>query len=286
MLLGYNTSGLADHDLAGAIRLVAALGYRAIAITLDYHRLNPYDAACPRQLEATRRLLAESGLTVVVETGARYLLDQRRKHQPTLVSPHQAERQRRIDFLRRSIDIAQALDARCLSFWSGTAVDAAAQDTLQQRLVDSLGPVIGHAGERGVTLAFEPEPGHFIDTLDSYAQLLRTLPEEQAGCLQLTIDIGHLHCQQEGAIAELLDRWHGRLVNVHIEDMRRGVHEHLMFGEGDIDIAAVVAALHEIEYRGPVTVELPRHSHQGPAVAERAHDYLRQLFQQHRVQEA
>ena len=33
-------------------------------------------------------------------------------------------------------------------------------------------------------------------------------------------------------------RWASRLVNVHIEDMRAGVHEHLMFGEGEIDFPA------------------------------------------------
>ena len=33
------------------------------------------------------------------------------------------------------------------------------------------------------------------------------------------------------------------LVHVQIEDMRRGVHEHLEFGEGEIDFAPVLAAL-------------------------------------------
>ena len=30
------------------------------------------------------------------------------------------------------------------------------------------------------------------------------------------------------------------LWNVHIEDMRTGVHDHLMFGEGEIDFAEVL----------------------------------------------
>ena len=44
-------------------------------------------------------------------------------------------------------------------------------------------------------------------------------------------------------IAGVIRQWADRLVNVHIEDMRAGVHDHLMFGEGEIDFPPVIAAL-------------------------------------------
>jgi sugar phosphate isomerase/epimerase len=50
-------------------------------------------------------------------------------------------------------------------------------------------------------------------------------------------------------------------VHVHLEDMRRGVHEHLMFGEGELDLDEALRALRGIEYGGMVAVELSRHSH-------------------------
>ena len=49
--------------------------------------------------------------------------------------------------------------------------------------------------------------------------------------------------------------------------MRRGVHEHLEFGTGEIDFPPVLRALDEVGYRGLVAVELPRHSHAAPDVA-------------------
>ena len=58
--------------------------------------------------------------------------------------------------------------------------------------------------------------------------------------LRLTLDIGHLQCQGELPIAAVIRHWAPRLANVHIEDMRRGVHEHLMFGEGEIDFPPVL----------------------------------------------
>ena len=42
---------------------------------------------------------------------------------------------------------------------------------------------------------------------------------------------------------------------------RRGVHEHLMFGEGELDLDEALSVLTEIEYQGLVAVELSRHSH-------------------------
>ena len=51
------------------------------------------------------------------------------------------------------------------------------------------------------------------------------------------------------------------LVNVQVDDMRRGVHEHLEFGAGEIDFPATLRALADSGYRGLVAVELPRHAH-------------------------
>lgn len=275
MLLGYNTNGLADHDLASAIELVAELGYDAIAITLDHHTLNPFGERLDEEIARTKELLEKHNLAVVIETGARYLLDPRRKHQPTLVSPCEQGRQRRIDFLKQAIDIGVALDAACVSCWSGAATDDADEIELLARLADSLVLVLDHAAACGLAVGFEPEPGHAIDTLATFEQLDEHLGRPELG---LTIDVGHLHCQGETPIADHLRRWADRLVNVHIEDMCRGVHEHLMFGEGEIAFPPVIAALAEIGYAGPVTVELSRHSHMGVEAAERAIRFLKPLI--------
>ena len=37
MLLGYNTNGLAHHDLFDAVELLADIGYRSVAITIDHY---------------------------------------------------------------------------------------------------------------------------------------------------------------------------------------------------------------------------------------------------------
>ena len=93
----------------------------------------------------------------------------------------------------------------------------------------------------------------------------------------LTIDIGHLHCLGETPIADQLKNWSSRLWNIHIEDMRAGVHDHLMFGAGEIDFGPVLRALREIDYAGGVHVELSRHSYDAVETARRALAFLRPL---------
>src|SRR5262245_2292708 len=123
MMIGYNTNGFAHHRLEDAVTILAEIGYQSIAITLDHYALNPFAADIAAQTDKIRDLLAKYQLHSVIETGARFLLDSRIKHEPTLVSRAEGDRQRRMDFLRRAIDIAAALSSDAVSFWSGSPAD-------------------------------------------------------------------------------------------------------------------------------------------------------------------
>lgn len=274
LVFGYNTNGFAHHRLDDALMVLAGLGYRGVALTLDYHFLNPYDEDLPRQAEAVRALLEHYRLRCVVETGARFLLDPWRKHWPTLVSNTEEQRERRLGFLRRSVDLAQRLGADAVSFWSGATHDGAPADVVLPWVIEGCRRLCDYAAGRGVRLAFEPEPGMVIDTMERFAELHRAVAHPAFG---LTIDVGHLHCQGEVPITDHLRTWREWLWNVHIEDMRRGVHDHLMFGEGEIDFGPVLGTLAEIGYAGGVYVELSRHSHDAVNTARRALAFLQRL---------
>lgn len=275
MLLGYNTNGFAHHDPFDAIEVLAEIGYRSVAVTLDHGPLNPFADDWPANLQRLKLALKRLGLKSVIETGARFLLDPRLKHEPTLVSPAPEQRQRRIDFLRRAIDAAMALDSDCVSLWSGVRRDDVSDEGALERLTESLRAVLQHATNCGVTLGFEPEPGMFIDTVKSFQRLLQWIDVPH---LQLTLDVGHLWCQGELPISDYIARGGQRIVNVHIEDMRAGVHEHLMFGDGEMRFAPIIDALAKANYRGGLHVELSRHSHEAPTAARKAYDFLRPLL--------
>lgn len=275
MLLGYNTNGFAHHDPFQAVELLAEIGYQSVALTLDHGPLNPYATDFYRNLKQMQRLLDGLGLRSVIETGARFLLDPRVKHEPTLVSMDPAARQRRVEFLCRAVDAAAQLRSDCVSLWAGVVHDDAGGDQVWQRLVEGLREVVDYASGREVAIGFEPEPGMAIDTMSSFEQLCAQLQRPQPG---LTLDIGHLHCLGETPIADQIRKFAAQLVNVHIEDMCTGIHEHLMFGEGEIDFPPVLAALAEVGYAGGIHVELSRHSHMAPEAARRAFEFLSPLM--------
>jgi sugar phosphate isomerase/epimerase len=266
--LGYNTNGLAHHDLFDAVELLAEIGYRGVAITIDHNALSPYDRDTPQKMAKLRRRLDQLGMRSVIETGARYLLDPRHKHEPTLLSE---DRRRRIEFYRGAIDCAVELGSDCVSMWSGVLHEPILISQAWNRLVDGLRDVLDYANNCNVRIALEPEPGMLIDTMQTFEQLLQRVDDPS---LQLTLDIGHLHCQGETPIADVIRRWKSRLVNVHLEDMRTGVHEHLMLGDGEIDFPPVLRALAEVGYTGGIYVELSRHSHVGPEAARKAFEFL------------
>lgn len=271
MRLGYNTNGLAHHRWEDALALIAETGYRAVAITVDHHCLPPWSPTLRTDLLRMQALLERYGLSCVIETGARFILDPHRKHAPTLLSPTAKDRERRQAFLRHCVDIAAVLKADAVSFWSGTDHDQTPHEMLWSRLVEECHALCNYAQRQAVQLAFEPEPGMFIQTGDEFQRLLETVNHPSFG---LTLDVGHVHCLQDGSIVEHIRRWPDRLWNMHIEDMRPGVHEHLPFGEGTIDFPTMFAALREIGYTGGVHVELSRHSHEAPAQLRKSYAFL------------
>jgi sugar phosphate isomerase/epimerase len=278
MLFGYNTNGFAHHRLEDALRILADLGYQSVAITLDWNALNPFGDALAREVVMIRALLGKLNLVCVIETGARFLLDPWRKHQPTLISPNREEANNRVDFLRRAVQVAADLDARAVSFWSGTPGTREPDSVLLCRLANGCQELCDYAGPRGVRLAFEPEPGMFIFNMGGFADLYRLVDRPNFG---LTLDVGHLHCQGEMPIESHLQQWRNALWNVHIEDMRRGIHEHLMFGEGEIAFAPVMAGLWSVGYQEGIHVELSRHSHDAVETSRRALAFLRSAVSGH-----
>src|SRR5262249_48893308 len=155
-------------------------------------------------------------LRCVIETGARFLLDPWHKHQPTLVSAMVAERELRLSFLQHAVDLAQELEADAVSFWSGAAPDESPPADQMRRLVEACQQVADHATARQIRLAFEPEPGMLIDTMERFAELHERVSHPGFG---LTLDIGHLQCMGELPLADHVRRWRDVLWNIHIEDM-------------------------------------------------------------------
>lgn len=264
MRFAYNTNGMAHHRLDDALSLLADCGYDGVALTLDVHHLDPTQPSARADAAAVANRCRELGLGVVVETGARFLLDPRRKHHPTLVSDDPSERARRLWFLQECCDVAEALGAEAVSFWSGVSDHPDAWS----RLTDGVQALVDSHGGRGFALALEPEPGMVVADCSDWERL--AVPG-----LLLALDTGHCLVAGDLSPEQAAARYRSQLGTVAVEGMRRGVHEHLPVDEGDMDLTAVLLALEG--FPGLVTVEQSRDSHRADVLVPRTLEVLRSL---------
>jgi sugar phosphate isomerase/epimerase len=169
-----------------------------------------------------------------------------------------------------------------LALWAGAAQDGSvgdrrdgkrASEELWRRLCDGLRPVLARGHAQGVQIAFEPEPGMFIERPAGYVELVERLGADGEE-LGLCLDLGHCHVTRDLPVADVIRQCAPRLVLVQLDDCKDGEHVHRMFGEGDLDLPAALDALLEVGFDGVAAVELSRDSHRGPEAARKALECL------------
>ena len=266
----YNTNGCAHHGLEDAIAMIADAGYDGVSITLDHAHLNPFAVDHPGELKRVAALLAARKLGSVIETGARFLLDPRRKHEPTLVSAEPEGRTRRIEFLTRAFEVAADTGAEIVTFWAGRPAPQLDAAQVRDWLYSGVAEVLRRAERLGVVAAFEPEPEMIVGTVSLFDSFVADFPT-----LKLALDLGHCMVSQDVEPEDAVIAQAHRLGTVHIEDMQRGVHKHLPFGEGDMNLPAILGALRQVGFDRLVCVELSSDSHRAVEMIPEAREALR-----------
>ncbi len=264
----YNTNGAANHRLEDALALIAEAGYDGVALTLDIHHLDPFAPDHRAQVRLVSARLKALNLGCVIETGARFLLNPRAKHEPTLVTADPEGRARRVEFLSLALDVAAEMGAEAMSFWAGVPKPGVSRDDAWGWVREGAEQVARRAESLGTVAAMEPEPGMLVETVDDWAKL--DIPG-----LRLALDTGHLIVTGERDPAMAVREFAEHLGTVAIEDMKRGEHVHLPFGEGDMPIPAILASLEAVKFDRLVCVELSRESHRADAMIPAALTFLR-----------
>ena len=271
--LGYNTNGFANHSLLSAVDIIGSLGYDCIAITVDHHALNPWDEDLKKTMIEVKKKLNRYQLSSIVETGARFLLDPKEKHEPTLISPDPEKREARICFIEKCLEIASGLDSEVVSIWSGKKQSDVDPAQAFEWLGSGCVRLSKKAAEYGVYIGFEPEPGMFVENMDQYNLLKERVNHD---FFRLTLDLGHAFIT-ETSVPDTIRAFRSDIVNIHLEDMKKHTHDHLFFGEGDMDFETIFQALDEIGYSGQVNIELSRHSHNAPEISEKAIRFIKKI---------
>lgn len=231
------TSPLTDADVADLLRRVAAMGFDAVELPLE----NAGDLTAPVVADA----LATTGLRPYV-VGAmapgRDLVD------PGCVEATQ-------DYLRACIDLAAGIGARsvCGPFYAATGrvwrMDAGERQAAYESVRTYLAPVVQHAADRGVRLGIEPLNRYETSLVNTVDQALTALGPLLGEGLGLALDTYHLNIEERSS-ADAVRAAGQHLVHVQVCGSDRGAP-----GGDQTDWPALVAALDEVGYGGPLVIE-------------------------------
>ena len=272
----YNTNGCASHRLDDALEIISESGYQGVTLTLDPHHFDPFADDATAAAERLSARLKGLDLALVVETGAPYLMDPREAQEPSLLHPTEDGRRRRIDLIRRAVDIARICEAEAVTFFAGRRKRNVSQENAGAWLLDGLTQVAEIGAAAGVTVALQPVPGHMIGTLDDFKLLREALKQMVEIPPFLSLNVGHCLVTNERDPASAIKEFAPVLAAVTLVDMARGVHEHRALGAGDVDVPAVLAALGEIGFEKLIAVELPQQSQRAHEVIPATMDFLQE----------
>ncbi len=277
MRFAYSTNAYTRRPLAEAIRDVKARGFDGVEILADSPHAFPDRRLDARALKA---VLAETGLPVVNLNGNTTLgLDAERRDPegfwPGLLDPDAATRALKVDYLRRLLDLARLLGSPAVCTASGRRPAGTSERDADSRLRDGLASVLDYASRApAVRLGIEYEPGFHVGSMEP---LLRLIDDLKHPLLGVNLDLGHAVCVGEDPAAAIA-AFGPRIWNVHLEDIRGRVHEHLVPGRGDVDFAAIGDALRAAGYAGHVTLELYPYKDDPGAAGEEGLRHCRRLM--------
>jgi sugar phosphate isomerase/epimerase len=278
--ISYNTNGLRDISLEAAVAAIAGAGYDGVELSCHSAHLHPLRAT-PAEIAAVRALFERQRLPVVcVATGADDLLGSTR-FEPSFITADAEGRVLRARLTRKAIEIARSLDCPIVNFSSGIRKEGVGPEAARNFLLDGVRRCLDGSPEE-VTLAIEPEPGFFVETIDGALDLINEVGSPR---FRLNIDVGHARVTETDFLGSL-ERGIPFTRHVHIEDIKGQVHRHEIPGDGDIDFREVFRTFLAGGYRGYLSVELYLHAERKQQALTRSRSHLNQEFEALALQNA
>ena len=128
--------------------------------------------------------------------------------------------------------------------------------------IKRIGELCKLAESEGVRLAMEPEPPSIYASTRDFLTLCGEIGSPALG---MNFDAGHAFLTDTD-ILESIELLRGKIFHGHIEDMQRGQHLHLLPGDGDMDLGAVIKKLAETGFNGYMSLDLYNYNYEEAAV--------------------
>ena len=275
--LAFSTNAYTRHTLPEAVERIAGHDYAGVEILGD----EPH-AYFPEFPETDR----DESLAVLDDTGTRvsninantatgYYDDAPPSSffEPSVITADDEQREWRIEYTKRAIDLASRTDAPAVCLATGRPLPGNPPERAHEYLRDSLDGILDYAEKHGVEVGIEYEPELLVENTDEALELIEDIGRDSLG---VNLDVGHAAVYGEDP-AEAIRNSAGHITGVHLEDIAggvRGKHYHRIPGEGDLDFRAIFDALDDIDYDGFATLELYTYPGEPDEAASAAYDAL------------
>lgn len=219
--LSYSTFGLTRLDFLDAINVVDQAGYPGIELSFHRDQFNPFEITDEYLGEIKKRFASTRVQPACVATASHFFTPSR-PHEPSLMCIDLAGRKRRINLVKRGIEVARKLGVPLVTFGSGFIRDehvSHPEIDPQELLIDSIQRCLKEVrDDEDITLLIEPEPGMFIETLDQGINLVNAVNSPK---FKLHLDLCHNYCGEQDYIGALaLAAKHAKYL--HVSDAREG----------------------------------------------------------------
>ncbi len=126
------------------------------------------------------------------------------------------------------------------------------REAYYHKYVKRLTQLLDLAAEHGVMIAIEPEVLNLITTTQEFLDLCDYVKRDNLVC---NLDVGHAFLTDPDMF-ESIRLLGDKIVHTHVEGMNRGEHMHLLPGEGDMDLPAVIQALRDVGFDGAMALDI------------------------------
>ncbi len=219
--LSYSTFGLTNLEFLDAIDAVDKAGYAGIELSFHRDQFNPFEITDEYLVKIKQKFKTTRVKPAAVATASHFFTPSR-PHEPSVMCIDLAGRKRRINLVKRGIDVARKLEIPLVTFGSGFIRDEHVLNPSvnpRELLIDSIHQCLQEIkGDDDITLLIEPEPGMYIETLQQGIDLVN---EVNSPIFKLHLDLCHNYCSENDYISALAKAApHARYL--HVSDAKEG----------------------------------------------------------------
>lgn len=190
------------------------------------------------------------------------------------VSAHMdfTESKERFEAVRDAIPVAKEMGAPLVIINGAKKNDEEPFADQWKKEIEKTRELCAVAERYGVELAMEFEPGFVLDTT---SLMLKAFAEIGSPLLKVNLDIGHVFLCDPDPMQAIED-CRGLVIHAHVENMKTGIHNHLVPYEGDMDLPAYIAKMRGIGFDGMAAFDAYQYDYE--AVADKTVAYFKELF--------